>query len=393
MSARPLSLAEAMGTPPAFAALQPPSTKGQMVPYGKPAAKGMSLSEAMSPVQPQTGTVELVAARIQAAPPVPTSQLATREVVALSDSFAKEITTGDGALSVKTHQKQMEDVEVALKGMVANLKDTTSKLSGALQEFIEFVGSLARERKEIAHKVVDDFKAGTLSGDALANARAINLFISEMTKAQYEDYKMIVDAIKDAGTAINEKTKEALGVIFYARNEQIKLVKAKADVICQLEKHKLELVIQKEKADAELQKEQFRQWETTIKLLQEAKDADQKRALEFRKQELEEVIQTRSLYLKEEESRNKMELELATHELEVKKEGNRQKNAETALKINKALEESKIKSAEVLKHHEIAAQERAAARNTAAQKDVAMHQANMNFLGNVIKPAGGCVTM
>lgn len=387
---------------------------GALAKTGASAPKGTSEGGwgalANPPTNSTTSAVAVVSQQLQNATPVPKSELTTKEVVAMSNTYVSEATKGGGALSISTHNRQMEEIEELIKTMVLSVKDRAAGLSKLLNRFMEQVAKENDKISRFSEAITRRFEAGdnSLTSEDVLKAQAMTNFISSGVKLQRENIGLAISAAKEGSSTISDETYNAAVKILDLRTKQAALFSSKLDVIHKQEKHVLQLAIDKQKADMEAQKEEFRQLEETVKMLQTAQEGDHKRALELRKQQIEETIQLRCQLLKEEETRNKLELDLAAHQLEVTKVGLKHELDSRTLEIGRQIEQSKIRSNEIIKkfeaqkkaetdHHQIDATERTESRKTEAQKQAAMHQANVQgdvakhqattqLIGSVLKP-------
>lgn len=296
-------------------------------------------------------------------------QISVSGVSQLSRRVLEEAAQKDGALSIATHNKQMEGIEQILDDWVAKTKASSDKINQVINEFFERVKEANKEIAEIYKEVVKRYKEKdkTLDPDDIEKAKNINQFIADSVKLMEVTCDSAIVMTEKGTSVISEQTKKNVLGILEIRTAQVALFAAKLKVFQEQEKHELNIILQVQEAKLKEQQQLFAQLEAVARLLAAEKNDDAKRELEKDKAILEAEIALRAQFLKEEESHNRQQLEAFVVNAEID-------NSKKRVEIESAAQQAKAAN-ETLKT-QLKAQVRTHEANIKAQTEQAQISAS-----------------
>ncbi|MBS4167419.1 hypothetical protein [Parachlamydia sp. AcF125] len=234
----------------------------------------------------------------------------------LSRSTLSAAAEGDGALTIKTHMQQMQVIEAALNGLESSVSNNTSIIIAAIRDF-------ATEVRETNHQISSYCRAVIERGisndpnftpDDMVKARLMVEFYATALGAMKSTSESAIDLASQGGGIVHQQILGTIDATFQARTKQVALFAQNLEVFQKQEQHDLELILQVQNAKLKEQAQLFQQLKEIIHLLEQEKEGNARREMEERKAKLEEEIQLRGQWLKEEEAHNKHQLETAALE-------------------------------------------------------------------------------
>ncbi|MBS4169863.1 Uncharacterized protein NEOC95_000581 [Neochlamydia sp. AcF95] len=263
-------------------------------------------------------------------------QSETLQITQHSRNALADAAQAEGALSVETHNEQMRVVDRTLNKAVSSTADNIDIIISTIREF-------ALQVQDANHQISDYCKAiieraisndASLSPDDIIKAKLIVEFSANNVVVMKNSSEAALDLASKGGSAISQQTLGTIDIIFKARAAQVTLFTQKLEVFQKQEQHDLDLIFKIQEVKLKDHAQFFQQLKEVIHLQEEATDGKARREIETRKADLEEQIQLRGQYLKEEESHNKhqLEKEALSAEIDLKKQAVQIEEKLTAIK-------------------------------------------------------------
>lgn len=228
---------------------------------------------------------------------------------AASQALAISSSTGEGALSNRTHVEQMRQVEEVLTRYAASHTATLDAINGAVQDFLRKCRETTTQVMELQRELFQDRKSPTFKDD-MEIAKLLVEFTTTASKSLSSQTTDALQIVKTGASTKKEETAIAVGVFIASRTEQLTLFQEKFKVLRVQESHQLQMVLDIQKAQLEADSALFASMKEVALFEASRQDAAAAHALEVEKAQLGQLLALRSLEIQEQTAENAHQIAL-----------------------------------------------------------------------------------
>lgn len=288
--------------------------------------------------------IESTAAKILSQNAALTSSLDHQELTIVSRQHIQAAISGDGTLSMQRHRQEVAKADQVIQKAIKDQNEKNQQIIERVCQFNQRIESavlhILEAHQTIMQRLNDDNAEQSILDNFNLSFKATENIITLLERS----FKMTIVACQTIN--ISAEAKDAIELIFQARQKDISLYCQQIELIQKTETHHLQMALQVYEAKLKEQNDLFERYIDCRELKNAEIQAQADREFKCRAQGHQERLDAQKLHLEQ-------QIVHFAHELDVQKEINQHENEQLRLKSHKDLQIRAIRAEEKIRSKQL----------------------------------------